>query len=93
MNKSKFIDGTETKNDLFRDCQVSADNVADFLLRFYKSERYHGRGEDYAAALLASHEADFANDGFDVISRHDSVTGKTVAFYGPFAAAGASGGT
>jgi hypothetical protein len=68
---------------LFADCAVEAASVADFLDRYYKPERYRGRGPEYAATLLASHEADFARGGFDLISHHDSVTGLTVAFFGP----------
>lgn len=67
---------------LFADCAVTAESVANFLDHYYKPDRYRGRGPEYAATLLASHEADFARDGFDLISHHDSVTGKTVAFFG-----------
>lgn len=68
--------------ELFRDFQVQASSVSDFLNRYYKAERYKLRGDEYAAALLASHESDFLNDGYDIISHHDSVTGRVVAFYG-----------
>lgn len=43
---------------------VEANSVADFLARYYKPERYTGRGEDYAACLLASHEEHLAEEGF-----------------------------
>lgn len=62
--------------------RVEAESVADFLAHYYKPERYTGRGEDYAACLLASHEQDFTNEGYDFISHHDSITGRTVSFYG-----------
>lgn len=58
--------------------EVQANSVADFLARYYKAERYTLRGEAYAAVMLASHEADFENDGYDDISRFDSVTGCAV---------------
>lgn len=67
---------------MFEDCQVEAESVADFLARYYRPERYHGRGDDYAAGLLASYEADFARHGYTFISHHDSVTGRVVAFFG-----------
>jgi len=66
---------------LFRDCAVKASSLDDFLNRYYKPERYRGRGEAYAATLRASHQADLERDGCDVISRHDSVTGQTVAYF------------
>lgn len=69
--------------DLFRQYTVTdVATVAEFLRRYYKPDRYTGRGAEYAAVLLASHQADFDRDGFDIISHHDSVTGQVVAFYG-----------
>jgi hypothetical protein len=67
---------------MFRKYKVEASSVADFLSRYYKPERYTGRGPEYAAVLLADHQADFENTGFDIISNHDSVTGNCVAYYG-----------
>jgi hypothetical protein len=58
------------------------ETVAQFLDRFYKPDRYTGRGPDYAATLLASHEDDFIKDGYDLISHFDSMTGETVVFIG-----------
>ena len=68
---------------LFIEDRVPASSVADCLERYYKPDRYHGRGAEYAATLLASYEADFARDGYVIISHHDNVTGKIVAFFGP----------
>ena len=62
--------------------RVEADSVADFLARYYKPERYTGRGEDYAACLLASHKRHLAEEGYDFIIHHDSITGRIVSFYG-----------
>lgn len=64
------------------DDRVEAASVADFLDRYYRPDRYRGRGEEYAAGLLASHQQDFAKHGYDLISRHDSVTGQAVAYFG-----------
>jgi len=58
--------------------RVIASSVEEYMRKFYKPTRYHGRGIDYAAALLRSHERDFEKFGADVISHHDSITGKTV---------------
>jgi len=65
----------------FADCRVRAASVADFLDRYYLPARYRGRGADYAAAVLASHQSDFEAHGYDIISRHESVTGEVVAFF------------
>ena len=62
--------------------KVKADSVSDFLERYYKPDRYHGRGESYAQSLLESYEQEFAKHGFCFISYHDSVTGRIVAFCG-----------
>lgn len=68
---------------MFEQYAVTAASVADFLDRYYRPDRYTGRGEEYAAVVLASHEKDFARDGYTIISHHDSVTGQVVAFFGP----------
>jgi hypothetical protein len=71
--------------EMWREYEVQADSLPDFMQRYYKPDRYHGRGEEYAAVLLAGHQEDFDRDGYDVISHWDSVTGQTVAFFGPHA--------
>jgi hypothetical protein len=63
--------------------RVEAASVEDFLDRYYKPERFRGRGEDYAASLLASYTADLERDGYVIVSHHDSITGRVVAFFGP----------
>jgi hypothetical protein len=70
------------EREAWRPYQVQAASVDDFLARYYKPERYGGRGEEYATILRESHQADFERDGFDIISRHDSVTGQMVAYLG-----------
>ena len=70
---------------MFENDRVEAESVADFLARFYKPGRYELRGEEYAAGLLASYEAEFEREGYAFISRHDSITGRVVAYFGPAA--------
>ena len=55
-------------------------DIKEFLKNNYKSSRYHGRGAEYAAALLASSLSDFAEYGYVLISRHDSNSGAVVTF-------------
>jgi hypothetical protein len=65
----------------FAHCRVQASSVADFLDRYYLPARYRGRGADYAAAVLTSHQQHFSQHGYDIISRHESVTGEVVAYF------------
>lgn len=69
-------------SDLLRKYEVTASGVSDFLARYYKPDRYTGRGDDYASMLLASYESDFRDRGVIMISHHDSVTGVIVSYYG-----------
>jgi len=55
--------------------------VEQFLDRYYKPDRFRGRGAGYAAALIASHTATLDRDGVDIISHHDSRSGEVVSFY------------
>jgi len=68
-------------NHLFEDCRVEATSVADFLDRYYKHDRYRGRGEEYAAVILAGAENDVRTQGYTIASQHESVTGKVVAYF------------
>ena len=52
------------------------DKVQKFLEKFYKPDRYHGRGQEYAELLLNSYRKEYKKTGYILISRHDSVTGK-----------------
>ncbi len=67
---------------MFEECRVTdVKSVSEFLDRYYKHDRYRGRGADYAAALLKSYESDIAQDGYAFISQWDSVTGRVVSFW------------
>ena len=68
--------------EAFKKYSVPADNVADFLARYYKRNRYTVRGEEYATCLIQSYTEEFKREGFCFISHHDSNTGEVVAFYG-----------
>ncbi|WP_430510879.1 hypothetical protein [Gottfriedia solisilvae] len=71
----------KTTYSLFKKYQVAAQNVSDFLNKYYKQERFTGRGEEYANSLIESNEKDLKEYGFCCISKHDSVTGEIVSFY------------
>jgi len=72
----------QEKKTMFEECKVEAKSVADFLERYYRHDRYRGRGEDYAAVVLASHKKDFAEQGYTIISRYESITGQVIAYFG-----------
>ena len=67
----------------FKKYKVPAKSIEDFLNRYYKHDRFRGQGDKYARELIKSHQSDFEEDGYDIISHHDSVTGRIVAYYGP----------
>lgn len=60
---------------------MPATSVADFLEKYCKPDRYRGRGEEYAKTVLESHEHATRAYGYDIISRHESVTGEAVYWY------------
>lgn len=69
--------------EIFKDDKVTnVKTVVEFLDRYYKKDRYTGRGKEYAAIVLKSHEETFEMHGVDWISKFESVTGEVVAFYG-----------
>lgn len=65
---------------LFSTCSVGATSIEDFYERYYRHDRYHGRGDDYVEAVLASGREDIAKYGVTAVSSKDSVTGATVAW-------------
>jgi hypothetical protein len=62
--------------------EVDAESLEDFCLRYYKPDRYMGRGQDYATAVLKSQRRDMGIFGFALINRHESITGKNVVWRG-----------
>lgn len=51
-------------------------SVEEILDRYYKPDRYKGRGEEYASVLLDSYKKEMAEKGQVSISKHDNVTGQ-----------------
>ena len=67
----------------FADCRVPAAGVPDFISRYYRGDRLQGYEigcPGYVAAVIASHERDYATQGYTIISRHESTTGCPVAW-------------
>lgn len=67
--------------ELFRDCQVDAESVEDFCNRYHKRESYHERGKEYMKYDIADHKTELESSGYTIITHHESVTGKTVAYF------------
>ena len=65
----------------FKDKAMPAKDVEDFLKKYYKHDRYTGRGKEYAALLLKNYQDEFDEYGFTYISKWDSDTGDIVSFY------------
>jgi len=59
---------------------VEASSVEDYLERYYKHDRYKGRGEEYEAILLKSYTEEFSDRGYVCTSHHDNVTGEFIAW-------------
>lgn len=57
---------------------VSADSVEDYLDRYYKHDRYKGRGSEYASYLLDDYRSIFAERGYIMTSHFDNVTGADI---------------
>jgi len=68
------------QKDMFEKYAVEAGSLEDFMMRYYKRDRYTGRGEEYAQTLLASYQEDMDKFGIAWISHHDSVTGEVVSY-------------
>jgi hypothetical protein len=68
---------------MFENNRVSAESIDDFINKYYKPSRLTAQGyPDYEQILKASHNQDFLEHGFDIISHHDSRTGEVVAYFG-----------
>ncbi|MBN9301638.1 MULTISPECIES: hypothetical protein [Dysgonomonas] len=78
------IKKTTTIYGLFEKYIVSdCTNLEDFACRYRKPDRYKLRDSylpGYSDAVLESHREDLRKYGITWISRHESVTGKVVAF-------------
>lgn len=57
------------------------DTLEEFMDKYYKHERYKGRGEIYAHSLFMSNRIHLLETGYVIISHHDSVNGRIVSFY------------
>lgn len=68
-----------TQYDTFKKYAVPAASVRDFLLRYYRPERFTELCT--IGVRTKSHEEDVQCDGYTFISHHDSVTGRIVAFF------------
>ena len=67
--------------DYLKDCIVTdVYTVEQFLDRYYKEDRYKGRGKDYEKQLLQSYRNELKEQGYCCISHHNNTTGKFICF-------------
>lgn len=66
--------------DIFAEYAVEASSLEDFLNRYYRHDRYKGRGEEYAAAVLKSNSEYLEKYGIAWIDSKSSATGATVSY-------------
>ena len=59
---------------------VKARSVEDYLKKYYKRDRYTGRGKEYAQSLLESYQEEYEKRGYVCTSHHDNVTGEFIAW-------------
>lgn len=60
---------------------TDVNSIEEFIAKYCKPERSIGRGAEYVKAQLASHYEHLAKHGYDLITHHGSVTGKTVTYF------------
>lgn len=54
--------------------------VEEFCKKYYKYDRFTGRGSDYMNCVIESNKNDLEEDGICFITKNDSITGGTVSF-------------
>lgn len=68
--------------DLFKEYQVNdVDSLEEFNLKYYKPERYKEQGIGYMQTVLSSQRKAIDKQGYTIISKHDSITGRVVAYF------------
>lgn len=58
----------------------SRETLKQFLIKHYKHDRLYDRGEDYGDVVVDRRGLDLKRQGFDLISRFESVTGEAIYF-------------
>lgn len=68
--------------ELFKEYEVPAKSIEDFLLKYSRPGAHSDRGEDFVQERIQSHKKDFEKYGYTFITHHDSKTGNIVSYYG-----------
>lgn len=68
--------------ELFKEYEVQAESVEDFLMRYSKPKAHTLRGEEHVQLRIDSYTEELEKFGFCFITHHDSVTGEIVSYYG-----------
>lgn len=80
-NKSK-VKYSNNGYNTFKKYEVKANDITDFCNKYYKYDRYTGRGKEYIECCIKHHTEQLDKYGYTILSSHDNVTGDTVAYYG-----------
>jgi hypothetical protein len=75
----------ETNNNnipkwVIREAVTDCKDVYEFAHKYRKPDRFTGRGEENQQAIMKSHLADIERFGYTMISHHDNITGRIVAY-------------
>lgn len=68
--------------EVFREYRVHADSIEEFLNKYTKPRSHGERGEEYVQDRIQFHKERLSNYGYTFITRHDSITGDNVSYYG-----------
>jgi len=68
------------QKEWWKDIVVQAESVENFLDKYYKYDRFRGRGEEYTNILLKSYQEEYDRRGFTFISQYESNTGRIISF-------------
>lgn len=66
----------------FKKYEVVAESVEDFLKKYTKPSRHEGRGKDHVKIRIESYTEELNKYGYCLMSRHESITGDCVTYYG-----------
>ena len=73
---------SERLYDKFKQYEVKAKSLEDFLETYTKPKAHRERGNEYVEARIKSHAEDLEEYGYTFITHHDSKSGEIVSYYG-----------
>lgn len=68
--------------DWVEEIAIDCDNIKEFAYTYRKSERFLQRGQEYVNLIMSIHLMELEDYGYTLISKHESTTGKAIAYIG-----------